>query len=306
MSTKQLSIRTALVLAALAVFATGCNPEGNEAGECSDGVDNDQDGVADCDDPGCFVATVCLDVDGDGFEVDEDCDDNDPDNFPGNAEVCDGQDNDCDGLLDPTELDDDSDGLAACEGDCDDDDPDNFLGNTEVCDGNDNDCDELVDQDDVCERRAFLTSTTHDGNIGGLAGADAICGQLALDVDLGGSWVAWLSDDSTDAKDRLTQRAGPIVRLDGLTIADDIADLTDGSIQSPILVDETLSVQAAQRVWTGTSASGTGSGGPDWEDWATNVVVGGGDGQSDATGVGWTQLGVARCDYEQPMYCFEL
>ena len=42
----------------------GCRPgaeiEGDEAGECDDGVDNDQDGVADCDDPGCAVAAICV------------------------------------------------------------------------------------------------------------------------------------------------------------------------------------------------------------------------------------------------------
>ncbi len=33
--------------------------EGDEAGECSDGVDNDQDGLTDCDDDGCEAATSC-------------------------------------------------------------------------------------------------------------------------------------------------------------------------------------------------------------------------------------------------------
>ena len=33
--------------------------EGDEAGECSDGVDNDQDGSLDCSDEGCAIATAC-------------------------------------------------------------------------------------------------------------------------------------------------------------------------------------------------------------------------------------------------------
>ena len=34
--------------------------EGDEAGECDDGVDNDQDTATDCLDPGCEFATVCV------------------------------------------------------------------------------------------------------------------------------------------------------------------------------------------------------------------------------------------------------
>jgi hypothetical protein len=127
--------------------------EGDEAGECDDGVDNDQDGTTDCDDDGCEAATACVEIDpndvdddGDGAtENDGDCDDADPNNFPGNPEVCDGGDNDCDpSTWAPLgEEDGDTDGVLACD-DCDDDDPNNFPGNAEVCDGRDNDCDETT------------------------------------------------------------------------------------------------------------------------------------------------------------------
>ena len=39
--------------------------EGDEAGECDDGVDNDQDGLTDCDDDGCENATDCTGDDDD-------------------------------------------------------------------------------------------------------------------------------------------------------------------------------------------------------------------------------------------------
>ena len=39
------------------------------------------------------------DDDGDGFG-EEDCDDQDPQRFPGAPEACDGEDDDCDGIID--------------------------------------------------------------------------------------------------------------------------------------------------------------------------------------------------------------
>ena len=93
-----------------------------------------------------------VDFDGDGVMLcDGDCDDSDPDNFPGNPEVCDDEDNDCDGAPGPAEIDDDGDGVDECDvpEDCDDEDPLRFPGNPEVCDGLDNDCDAVVGVDEV-------------------------------------------------------------------------------------------------------------------------------------------------------------
>ena len=54
-----------------------------------------------------YAATACLDSDGDGHyaiapdcPTGDDCDDGNGNNYPGNTEVCDSLDNDCDGLTD--------------------------------------------------------------------------------------------------------------------------------------------------------------------------------------------------------------
>ncbi len=109
------------------------------------------------------------DEDLDGFYSDEDCDDHNPAVYPGAPELCDGLDNDCDGMIDDSipvytyyrDNDNDAYGDAAISMDtcltpapagfvdnsldCDDANPDIHPGAPELCDGIDNDCNGMVD-----------------------------------------------------------------------------------------------------------------------------------------------------------------
>jgi Protein of unknown function (DUF1554) len=61
----------------------------------------------------------------------------------------------------------------------------------------------------------FVTSQGFNGNLGGLAGADTKCQALADTAGLGGTYKAWLSDSTTDARNRLTQATVPYRLVDG-------------------------------------------------------------------------------------------
>ena len=69
------------------------------------------------------IDCLCPDADSDAFSACMDCDDTNPDVFPGAPQICDGLNNDCDhanwpALTGTNEEDVDGDGLSECDGDC--------------------------------------------------------------------------------------------------------------------------------------------------------------------------------------------
>jgi len=133
---------------------TAADCDDNDASSTVQAEDGDCDGVltaADCDDNNATSTVVAEDADCDGSLTSADCADDDDANYPGNTEICDGADNDCDTAIPIDELDDDGDRYVECTwvgtaaevdggDDCDDDDATAFPGNVEICDGIDNDC----------------------------------------------------------------------------------------------------------------------------------------------------------------------
>ncbi len=85
----------------------------------------------------------------------------------------------------------------------------------------------------------FTTSTFHQGNLNGLAGADAICNARAAEASLPGIYMAWLADQTGSPSTRFVQSTVPYVLTDGATVANSyIALVTDGTLLHAIDRDE--------------------------------------------------------------------
>jgi hypothetical protein len=155
-------------------------------------------------------------------------------------------------------------------------------------------------------KRVFVTSTLHQGNLGGLAGADAICQELAGAAGLSGTFKAWLSDATTSAADRLTHATVPYVRVDDIKVADDWTDLVDGVLDEPISIDENGAPVSRNAVWTGTDDDGSNPALETCEGWTSAAGdLNGEAGSPHAVDRSWTTGPRISCSASLPLYCFE-
>ncbi len=167
--------RMRLLLVAMVLALAGCSLIVDVEGCGHDGVL--------CADGGPDAApSVCIDGDGDGYGAGcargADCDDADPGAFPGNPELCDGRDQNCDGRADESASEAcysgpaQTRGRGVCIGGARACGAEACVGEvvpraSDECDGADDDCDGHVDEDCACE-----DATTRDcyGGPAGTAG----------------------------------------------------------------------------------------------------------------------------------------
>lgn len=169
--------------------------------------------------------------------------------------------------------------------------------------------------DCVPVKKVFVTSMRFGGNLGGLAGADGKCQDLATIADLSGTYKAWLSDTTGSPSTRFTRATGPYILVDGTVVANSYDDLVSGGIRHAIDLTEYGNpgnfdpLAASQKyVWSNTTASGAL-----YVSWAscnnwttTDGSVTGNWGSAAAVTATWSSLGTAGCNFlTAPLYCFE-
>lgn len=154
---------------------------------------------------------------------------------------------------------------------------------------------------------AFATSAPYDGNLGGLDGADAVCNAHAFAGGLAGTYRAWLADGTGSPSTRFIQSSQPYELVDGTLVANNWADLTDGTLQNPINRDENgTTVSTPTTVWTNVTTAGATDTAADCVDWTSDSGGdSGGIGSSTSATSIWTDLGGQGCNLTLLLYCFE-
>ncbi len=276
--------------------AANVNPDATEVCDAN-GVDEDCNGQANDDDPNATGGgTYYADTDGDGYGdagnstsactqpngyVTEpvDCNDNDVLSYPGGVEICDGNDNDCNGQIDdnvaePTTWYQDFDGdgygnsaeeLASCDMptgyvdnflDCNDNNALQSPGLPEICDGStDENCNGSVDEAGATGGTTYYQDADNDG-FGGTTTQDACTqpgGYVTANDDCDdsdntvGAASTWYIDgdndgygDSDTTQTSCTQPSGYVDNAD-----DPLENAVDSSLSATADLDEVVDVAAS-------------------------------------------------------------
>lgn len=174
--------------------------------------------------------------------------------------------------------------------------------------------------------RFFVTSTTYDGNLGGLAGADAKCQARATAASLGGTWKAILSDSTTNAYARMKFRTKPVYDLAGRLLWNPSKEISYFNGANAIVypppfsapggmdgytvlatypyTTELGSTTSSAEVWTGSSHKGEVVAGyhcTDWSSTAGTAWVG----NTGFVTTSWMYYTTRACSTTYRLYCLE-
>lgn len=158
---------------------------------------------------------------------------------------------------------------------------------------------------------AFVTSTTYNGNLGGVSGADSICVTRATAADLPGAatYKAWIASSAADdPESRFIQSTNAYLMPNGTKIADNWTDLTDGSLDNNFNRDEFgVTISSPTYVWSDVGTNGTYlNDSNSCTGWTTSSTgVSGKDGATILTSSFWTNNSVNNCGVAKRIYCIQ-
>lgn len=162
---------------------------------------------------------------------------------------------------------------------------------------------------------AFVTEAKVTGEVGPLATADALCQMEAAAAGLGGTYMAWLSPNNTQAPvfrfaphTRAYVLPGPDQPLLAVGIEGLIGTIHERGLNryaSGVELAAAGGCSAESLVWTGTSNDGTAENDTCEGFSSADPALKGRAGRFTANGAGWTTHCAIQCDSELPIYCFE-
>jgi hypothetical protein len=163
----------------------------------------------------------------------------------------------------------------------------------------------IVDGDPSRVNRVFISSTGLTGTFGGLAQADDFCTTKAGAAGIPGTFRAFLSTSTVNARDRFAGSRG-WMRVDDEPVVDTIEAMVNGKLYNPLTIDENGATVDPNVVfvWTGTGGDGRTdiSTCADWTNGAS-----GRSGETDATIPRVFYGGMAACSvFNYRFYCFEV
>lgn len=190
-----------------------------------------------------------------------------------------------------------------------------WVGEEDCEDGNPDDLDDCSN-DCWAPRIVFVTSGIYSGDLGGVDGADAICGAAAKSEGLAGQFKAWLSsqEPQTAPVNRFMSEKfkgwyilvgnGRLVRGWDVLIAGDLP-------KPPSWTDEAgnpILLFPYYYVWSNVASKGVSLPGPDCSSWHDS-----GDGLGRAGSLllnngpdDWTDYKEKSCEYAAHLYCFQV
>lgn len=156
-------------------------------------------------------------------------------------------------------------------------------------------------------RLIFATNAMFSGNVGGFDGAKARCRAAAASSTnpfvRTGTFTALLSTSSKSANQLTPNDGVPYYNTGGQLVANNYADLWDGTVQNTIRYDENgqdIFGGSGTLVWTGTTQ--TGQKADNCGDWT--LTTGNGQVGTQNTNKDWASLAPFGCNNNARLYCF--